>query len=271
MIILTLTAGLLLAATSQGVTKTTILDVEDTAHKSIYINQLNKQQAAGLLQSAIEKGQQKKVLLRYLGVSPRIKANITPEHIRIRFKKFDEFTEKPVLWSREGSKMKDFTSPWSKVADISATILIDDQIGGPLEYLMLHLSSGNKNTSIPLDLEPGGYNPSDIFLAALILNDSIPASSAMTTNIPNPEPTPPVASSAPSEPAPADRPTADIPAELASDAVEETVIIEMPEETTPILIPTIEQRLETLKGLYNKGLIDKDVYREKQQQILQDL
>ncbi|NCC50870.1 MAG: SHOCT domain-containing protein [Spartobacteria bacterium] len=262
-ILLGLALSALLTHTSPAsTTKEREMDIHALAAHSVHAGQLNKTQAAGLLQNALQDGQQKKVMQRYLGMAPRIKIRITPDRITLQFRTFDGFTEKPVVWSREGARMKDFDSPWANVSTLSAAAMQDDQFGGPLEYLLLSLGDARGNTTtVPLDMTPGGYAPADLFLALLVLTDALPESESQETTIPRPETAPPPSAPPVSEPVPVDSPSDETPPELEPDGAD-----------VPAPLPaTVEDRLQHLKALYDKGLIEEDLYREKQRQLLDEI
>ena len=236
-------SGLVRADTSEK----TPANISHIAQQSSYFNILNPEQAAQLLQNCIKDQVSIKAMRRYLGIDPKIYITATPTSIQLRYETFDQFSRPPVEWSREGSKMNDFTSPWKKISSISANMITDKQIGNPLVFTELNLvAAENKTTCIPLSFDDDGtYQPADVFAALQVLApQAIPAGQ--------------------------DKPSA----HKETITPEEPVVIEeRPAPATTITNPdeSTETQLRELKFLYEKELITDEVYKQRQLEILRNI
>ncbi len=273
-------AGTMMRATA--VEPSSECSVQDQAASSAFFGQLNRTQAAELLERIIREGQNHAILLKYLGVDPRIIAEVHADQIAVRFRSFDQFSQHPVQWSRMGSQMTDFTAKWPEVTEVSATEINDDD-GVPCWYLRLESVPNQTSTILPLQPKPAGYTREDALLAVSILTGRIKASDTLDRTTPPPTDLTPPPSNTLSEASAETTPTKVTPeptptqtSETApTPAIHETPVAPRPVQHPPTpQTPTddaLRQKLQTLKQLFDEGLIDDDVYREKQRELLDQL
>ena len=256
------------------------LPVQDQAASSAFFGDLNRTQAADLLERIIREGQNHAILLKYLGVDPRIIIEVHADQIAVRFRSFDQFSQHPVQWSRLGSQMMDFTAKWPEVTEVSATEINDDD-GVPCWYLRLESAPNQTATILPLQPKPAGYTREDALLAVSILTGRIKAADTLDHTTPPPDLTTPSntyseasAEAAPTEARPVSAPVQTLEPSPAQ-AVHETPTPPRPVQHPPTPQPptddALRQKLQTLKQLFDEGLIDDDVYREKQRELLDQL
>lgn len=271
------------------------LDVTEQAEQSPLFGTLNKIQASEVLQTIIREGQHQRIMLKYVGIDPRILANVHVDQIDLRFRKFDQFSTDPVGWNREGAQMNDFKAKWSAITNVSCQSISNDD---GMDYFALYFHAADRGamTLVPLQNNPGGYSINDALLAALVLQNSIeaatttrrdipppttvstahPDSEITPTSTPMPSPLPPPTA----RPLPTAQPLPDAQPSPTAVSLSPTPIPptatdpQKPPVATPLeqqLPSTPLQKLQTLKQLFDEGLIDREVYLEKQRSILEQL
>lgn len=180
--------ALLGVASCASVNRNVAINVASDVKGSYYYGKITKEQAAEMLQQIIDKGQNKKVLLRYVGMSPRIDSKVTIDGIEWHVTRFDHYGRTPDL-PYGGNAMMDFKSAWKDVYNIEASIVSEQQIDSVFQYLAIYL--GRKETKIgepayaelPLELKPAGYTAADVLLAFSVLMDKSPAPLVSTISI----------------------------------------------------------------------------------------
>ncbi len=237
------------------------LPVRDLAAQSTWSGKLSRAQAADLLQRAINQGVARKVLLRYAGVRPVLRAKVTATEVGWNLERFMDFSRPPVEWTPQFFRMRSFSARWGAVDEVRAVKVTEREIGSPLVYygLTFHVTSGKDggDHTVPLTLKPGGYEIADVLQAALTLRGDVEAAESAATRAPAP----------PNTPTPAPVATPDLEPDPRPSPVAPT-----PEPATPVPpAGNMEVRLQQLKQLYDAGLISPDVYKQKQQAILDDL
>ncbi|MDD2236042.1 MAG: hypothetical protein PHP44_09530 [Kiritimatiellae bacterium] len=266
-------------AADQPITTPCELDAAQAARESVFYGQVNRTQAAGILERIITEGQCHPILNKYLGVDPRILAEVHADQIALRFRTFDQFSQSPVQWSRLGSRMADFNVKWQEVSEFSAFDMPEE---AETAWWALELSAEKEGatTLIPLNIRPGGYSKDDALLMVSILTGREAPSKTLDRTIPPPKIRP--AKSAPMQKKPGSEPTGvpDTQPEKATREEENPLPIETPSPTPgpapysaiqPYSPTDLRQKLESLKLLHDDGLIDSKVYLEKQRELLDQL
>jgi len=250
------------------------IDALKAARASIFYNKINKLQAAELLEKIITDGQMRRIMLKYVGVDPRILSTVNVDQINIKFKKFDNFSRKPVSWSRGGERMKDFKAKWKVITNLTAASVIDDGV----KYFSLRLFKKNAPTEveIPLDLSPAGYSQDDVLLATLILMGDMRPTTSSASDLPIP-PTPPTEIISPTpKPPPTEASLFILPTPRpritpTPTATPPPIVLVNVEQCIPPKEPTTTRiKLELLKSLYEDGLIGDEVYQEKMRAVMKD-
>lgn len=261
-----------------GMAQTDTLNIQPTASSSPFYGQINKTQSAEMLERMINEGQDRAVMLKYLGVDPRIIAQVQADQITLKFKIFDQYSQRPVHWTRLGSLMSDFNAKWKDVSEISASQITEED-GLSYWYLQLSTDRNQSTTLIPLTEQPGGYTIADTLLAVSILTGRIKPSETQEKSAPRPASEPamePAADPVSTEAAPA--PIASAPPALEDTGKPASDILPTP--TRPIqALPTpqplsetdLRRKLEMLKQLHDDGLIDTEIFKQKQREILDRL
>ncbi len=217
-------------------------------------------------------GQMRSVLLRYFGVNPRILGTVNVDQIKLKFKKFDGFSQNPVTWTPESEKMKNFSSKWGNISNLTAFIVHEDN---KEDYFILEFSKNNGYSivDIPLQLKPAGYTTDDALLASLMLMGRIRGVASSVSTLPPPV----VLAEVPPLIVPTATPTVAATAPTSTDLPETPIEPLSTPISQPTLIPepkkektTTRIKLELLKSLYDDGLISDEVYQEKMRSIMKD-
>lgn len=248
-------------------------NVLQMAESSVFFGQLNRTQAAELLERVINEGQDRTVMLKYLGVDPRVMADVHADQISVKFRTFDQFSQSPVLWSRMGSQMRDFNAKWQDISSCSASTVSNGDASA-YWFLLLSSSRDQSSTRIPLSLQPGGYRADDALLAVSILSGRMPPSDTQERTAPAPRSIEPAASeqampgmAGPQEVLPVPL-TALEPDQVDLKHPLPTSTAQPPQAPSTV---DLRQKLQMLKQMYEERLIDSDVYKEKQREILDRL
>ena len=266
-------------AADEPITTSSELDVVQAARESAFFGQVNRTQAAGILERIITEGQCHPILKKYLGVDPRIIAEVHADRINLRFRTFDQYSQSPVQWSRLGSRMGDFNVKWQDVSEFSAFDM-PEEAETARWALELSAEKEGATTLIPLSIQPGGYSKNATLLMVSILTGREAPAESLSRTIPPPkkrtdEP------EAPQEITSNEHPV--VPDERPEEAANEKMSAQPNAIPSPSATPTpyaaiqthspndLRQKLETLKQLYDDGLIDSEVYLEKQRNLLDRL
>lgn len=248
------------------------LNLMELARSSPFHGMLNRTQAATALQEGLSNHYSHRYLQQYLGMRPRLVASVYADQLDVKFRVFDHFSRSPVPWSPEAARMKDFAARWNKVGRIEMHRGMDAMTGESLVFIDLEAQDG-RSTRLPLELEPEKDGTLETIALALAILAGLepvglsvgnkPAEAAEIDPVERPfaveagTNAPPL-NFAPPAPAPhPDRRMVVAPVLAGGQgAADET---------------TIRQKLTLLRNLYEEGLLDPEVYRQKQEQLLRDL
>lgn len=254
-LLLVVTAGTL---SVRGESKRQPLDVIALARESSLTNKVTRAGMASIAGTMISLGQCKKILGRYVGISPRLEAIVTAQVIRCNVSRFDGFSRMPELPIKtEGAPIRSFSARW---VQISQTKMEQVQESG-VDYLAVTLTKRSEDGSgesveLPLEMQPAGYTKADVALVfGVLANLDLPFVQVFADEEESPIVTNVVAS--------------------ATNVVLRPIQTRVTQPAQPLprtrrSYETPETRLKQLKELYEKGLLSEEVYLEKQREIMRN-